>query len=237
MGPRLRLLTLLAVGACTGAKPARPDAAHTSPVAAATPQPAEPRLVPDASPVQDEPETPPIRPADVLSGNAAEQVIGESAPPPETPRDPDAPPLLITPLGVGPFALGLPRQALLQRLGKGAELSKIRTAPGEPTIEAADLSENGVHLLHLVVYAGRLVEVTVAARDHRAITVAEIGVGSTFDDAELAHGDPKKVGRGWVLSALPGVVFVPANPALLSAPTPPPEAIIGRIIVVGPEAD
>jgi len=99
------------------------------------------------------------------------------------------------------------------------------------------LSENGVHLLHLVIYAGRLIEVTVTARDHRAVTVAEIGVGSTFDDAELAHGDPKKVGRGWMLSALPGVVFVPALPSLLSAPTPPPEAIIGRIIVVGPEAD
>jgi len=187
--------------------------------------------------VDDEPETPPIRPADVLSGNAAEQAIGESAPPPETPRDPDSPPLLITPLGVGPFALGLPRHALLQRLAKRAELVRMRTAPGEPTIEAADLSENGVHLLHLVVYAGRLIEVTVTARDHRAVTVAEIGVGSTFDDAELAHGDPKKVGRGWVLSALPGVVFVPALPSLLSAPTPPPEAIIGRIIVVGPEAD
>lgn len=237
MGPRFGLVALLvallAVAACSGPKPAHTDAG-TAPRAAAAP-PARP--APDAATVEDEPETPPIRPADVLSGSAAEQAIGESAPPPEPTRDPDAPSLLITPFGVGPFALGLPRKALLQRLGKGAELVRMRAAPGEPIIEAADLSENGVHLLHLVVYAGRLIEVTVTARDHRAITVAEIGVGSTFDDAELAHGDPRKVGRGWVLSALPGVVFAPADPAALAADSPAPEARIGRVIVVGPEGD
>jgi hypothetical protein len=240
VGARRSLVVLLCVAACAGKTPARADAGAGTPSPVAVPPPPPPRptaTAPDAPASAEEPQTPPIHPADVLSGPAAEQAIGESPPPPETPRDPDAPSLLITPLGVGPFALGLPRQALVQRLSKRAELAKTRTAPGDPTIEVADLSENGVHLLHLVVYAGRLIEVTVSARDHRAVTAAEIGVGSTFDDAELAHGDPRKVGRGWVLSALPGVVFAPADPAVLGAPTPPPEAIVGRIIVVGPESD
>src|SRR5262249_12061109 len=159
------------------------------------------------------------------------------AAPARDPVDPTAPALLVTPLGVGPFALGLPRAALLKLLPRGTALVRARTAPGEPTIEHGDLFENGVHLLHFVLYGGRLGEVAVVARDHRAVTGAEIGVGSTFDDAELAHGDPHKVGRGWVLSALPGVVLAPADPAVLAGDPPPEQAKIGRLIIVGPESD
>jgi hypothetical protein len=179
----------------------------------------------------------PVKPSDVLTGLAAEQAIGESPPPPLPVADPGAPPFLITPLGVGIFELGLPRRAVMRRLGPGGVLRRERVPAGEPTLETAELVEAGVHVLHLVVLGGRLTEVTITARDHRAVTAADIGVGATFEDAILAHGDPRPVGRGWVLSALPGVVFAPADPQLLGSATPPANARVGRIIVVGPESD
>ena len=239
---RLGLLGLLgiAAGSCSESKtgavadgptPARVAQAVPPPVAA--PRPA---VVPDAAAAEAEPAAMVFLPADVLQGAAAEHAIGESAAPPAPPPDPDTPALAVTPLGVGPYALGLPRQAIV-RLLDGASLARARTAPGEPSIEVGEVIESGAHLLHLVLYAGRLLEVTVLTHDVRAVTAADIGVGSTFDDAELAHGEPRKVKRGWVLSALPGVVFVPADAALLTAAVPPPEAKIGRLIVVGPEAD
>src|SRR5262249_55360400 len=114
---------------------------------------------------------------------------------------------------------------------------RTRTPPGEPTLEHVDLFAGRVPFLHFTIYAGRLAEVTVLVHDRRAATDAGVLVGSSFDDAELAHGDPRRLGRGWVLSALPGVVFAPADPALLRAEAPPPAARIGSIIVVGPEAD
>jgi hypothetical protein len=239
-GP-LIVLAVAALAGCSGPRPAAPDAAARSArVVAPTPPPA-PRPPPaDAGVAPDAPEEPPaepIRPGDVLQGPAAEQAIGESAPAPRPAPQPDEPALLVSPLGVGPYALGLPRQALIRLLPTGAGLVRARTAPGEPSIEHGDVFEAGVHLLRVVLYAGRLVEVTVLARDRRAVTLAEIGVGATFEDAELAHGDPRKVKRGWVLSALPGVVFAPADAALLAAERPPPEARVGHLIVVGPEAD
>jgi len=247
VGPRRRFvaLALVALSCGGGAKPERAVVDAGTTPSHGVQAPAPPAVRPDAASVPSAPDAPaaaeelepPFRPADVLTGAAAEQAIGESPSPPEEPRDPEAPGLVITPLGVGPFALGLPRQAVRKRLGKGVDLVRTRAPAGEPTIEQGDLFENGVHILHVVLYGGRLVEVSVVARDHRAVTAAEIGVGSTFDDAEVAHGDPRKVRRGWVLSALPGVILAPADPAILAADAPPPEARIGRLIVVGPETD
>jgi hypothetical protein len=238
-GP-LIVLGVAALAACSGPRPAAPDAA-ARPARVVAPAPPAPRPPPAGAPLApdapDEPPAEPIHPGDVLQGPAAEQAIGESAPAPRPPPQPHEPALLVSPLGVGPFALGLPRLAVVKLLPRGAGLVRARTAPGEPTIEHGDVLEAGVHLLHVVLYAGRLIEVTVLARDRRAVTVAEIGVGATFEDAELAHGDPRKVKRGWVLSALPGVVFAPADAALLAADRPPPEARVGHLIVVGPEAD
>jgi hypothetical protein len=199
---------------------------------AAAPAPAPLPAPPDARPEVD---AVPIRPADVLSGAAAEQVIAEAAAAPAAAVD--ASQLLISPLGVGPYALGLPRRELLRRIGAGARTVRLRTPPGEPGLEATDLFDGALHLLHFTVYAGRLAEISVVARDHRAATDAGIMIGSSFDDAELAHGDPRKVPRGWVLSALPGVVFAPADPRLLAAEVPPATARIGSIIVIGPESD
>jgi hypothetical protein len=212
--------------------PADPGAAPRAPSAHAA-SPALPGGEPDAPPPD------PVQPGDLLTGPAAEQAIGESAPPPPAPVDPDAPAFLVSPVAVGPYALGLPRRAVLRALGPGAKLLRTRTAPGETTEEEGGLAENGAPLLRVVVVAGRLTEVTVLARDRRAVTAAGIGVGSTFDDALLAHGEPRRVPRGWVLSALPGVILAPADAALLApeVKAPPPTARVGRLIVVGPESD
>jgi hypothetical protein len=225
---------LIVAAACsTQPAPAGRDAGPRVVVAVAAPAPVP--APPDARPEAD---AEPIRPADVLSGPAAERAIAESGPgPTPAPAAPDAAELVITPLGVGPYALGMPRRELLRRLGRGARPIRERTPPGEPGLEHVDLFAGKAPLLRFTVYAGRLAEIAVLAHDRRAATDAAVTVGSSFDDAELAHGDPRRAVRGWILSALPGVIFAPADPSLLGAEAPPPGARIGAIIVVGPEAD
>src|SRR4029453_10215224 len=101
----------------------------------------------------------------------------------------------------------------------------------------------GLPLLRLRVYAGRLQEIHVVARDRRAVTEAGVGVGSSFGEAVDAYGDARLVrelrtGRrlGFVLADLGGVVLVPSDLSLLRKGTTPTTARIARILVMGPEA-
>jgi hypothetical protein len=152
----------------------------------------------------------------------------------------DAPPrFLVTPLGVGAYRLGMTRADVAESV-KPQGFRKVFTKAGEPTLEIATVTVDKAPMLQLRVYGARVTEIQLLWRDGRALTDGEVMVGSTFLEAENAHGEPSRVRdasgvRGWVYSGLPGVVFAPADPALLTAELPPPDARIGRIIVVGPE--
>jgi hypothetical protein len=208
-------------------------------------------MPPDAARV--EPDAEPIDPKDVLSGSAAEQAIaagktvdtpGEKPPEPTPIAPPVGPTLLITTDGVGPFRLGAPRADVVRHLAGRAILQRMATPVGEPTVEVATLpGVTGLPLLRLRIYAGRLQEIHVVARDRRAVTDGDIGVGTTFGDAMNVYGDARAVreprsGRrlGFVLADLPGVVLVPADAASLVAVTPAATARIARLLVLGPEA-
>ena len=201
----------------------------------------------DAAP---EPDAEPIESGDVLSGAAAEQVIGAGktlAAPGEKRDEPPAPVVgpafLITSDAVGPFHLGAPRAEVVKHLQGRAFLQRLAGAPGEPSAEAALLPGGaGRPLLRLRVYAGRLQEIQVLARDKRAVTDTGLGVGVPFSEVLGTYGEARLVreprtGRrlGFVLQDLPGVLFVPALPAALAAETPPPTARVARILVVGAE--
>jgi hypothetical protein len=226
-----------ALVACADRRPARPGAeGGDAAVAAASAEPArrEAPLEPDAT---IDPPAEPIAPSDVLSGAAAEQVIAETVSPPREAPPPDAPELRVTPTGIGKLAIGMSRREVLTVLGRRGFLRKVWTPPGEVGVEVGEQRlADGTPLLRLRIYGGRLTEIALLARDARARTDADIMVGSTFDEAVLAHGDPRRTPRGFVLEDLPGVVFVPeADAAGLAAP--PPAARIVGMIVVGPESD
>jgi hypothetical protein len=203
-----------------GREPAlAPERAETAPPDAALEEPAAP--------------APPL---EVLSGPAAESVIAETTGAREPAAvPPGAPELLITPRGVGRFVLGMSRREVLTALGRRGRLHKLWTPPGEVSVETGTLLSAGAPLLRFRIYGGRLTEITVVARDPRARTDHDIGVGSTFDEAVLAHGDARRSGPGFVLEDVPGVLFIPATP--VAGPTPPPTTYIGSVRVVGPEAD
>jgi len=225
---------VLAAAACAE-RHAPPDASSAPAPAARAARETAP---PDAAP-PDVVEPEPAPALEVLSGPAAEGVIAETTAPREAPR-PDAPELAITPRGVGRFQLGLSRREVLALLvnGRRGKLRKLWTPPGEVSVETGVYwLPGGAPLLRLRIYGGRLTEVTVVARDPRAITDHDIGIGATFDDAVLAHGDARRAGRGFVLQDLPGVLFVPLEPVSPAAESPPLTAHIGNIVVVGPEAD
>jgi hypothetical protein len=168
-----RLLPLIALCACVD-KPAahRPDGAPAvatvrAPDAAALPEPAEA----------------PLPPFEVLGGVAAEKAIADL---PAAPPEPTVGPrFLISPTGVGPFRLGMPRNAVL--------------ALRPP------------RWLSPAFAGGRLVEVDVLAADPAAVTDGEIGIGATLAAAVEAHGEARPSGKGVVLADLPGVVFVVAG--------------------------
>ncbi len=235
----IALALALVLAACGGKRAPAPEQAQepdaagaivlTPPLAPAPPAPAMPDAAPD-------PPTPPIDPADVLSGPAAEAVIAE-LPGPSREAAPD-PELRIHHFGVGPYEIGMTRREVAELLGKRGRYRRVRTPPGEVSVEHADLiGPSGLIFMRMKIYGGRVAEITVLGADGRTRTDAGIAVGSTFEDATLAHGDASPSGRGYVLSDLPGVVFVPQPPAPVRQDEPPPAARIGRIIVIGTESD
>jgi hypothetical protein len=147
--------------------------------------------------------------------------------------------LTITPVGVGPFRLGMTRAEVIAVAGDPSVLGPTYGNPEQPEATGA-LWSRGAPLLQFHMFAGRLSEITVVARDERASTDREIFVGSTLQQAIDGHGDPRAIvdprtgkPRGWVLEDLPGVIFVAAGvPTDELAPV-----LVTRIIVVGPESD
>jgi hypothetical protein len=189
---------------------------------------------------------------DVLLGDAAEKAMADTS----AARHADertageregGPAYLIESTGVGPFRLGMPRAAVIVKLAGVAWLRRVPRAkpqPHDPTVEQATLpGVAGAPLLSLRLVAGQLVEVSVVAKDRRALTGEGIQVGSTFRQAIDAHGEARvfyhgaaDAALGYVLQDLPGVVLVPADPHDLRAETPPLDKVIGRLRVLGPEA-
>ncbi len=195
-----RVLSLVLVCACADKKPP-PDKKPA-------PAPAAVVRAPDAAPAAEAPREPPLPRMEVLSGAAAEKAIAAEAAPPAPVEG-----LVVGPNGVGPYRLGLPRNAVVA-LGK-PRLTRVAT---DPTVERAELAGMTARIL-----AGRLVEITVTGRGPR--TDAGIGVGSTLAEAVDAHGEARRWGPGVVLADLPGVVFVLDG------------GVVSRVVVVGPESD
>lgn len=165
-----RILPLIALWACVD-KPAAPPSDGAPAVVAVRAR--------DAAAVG-EPAEPPLPPFEVLGGVAAEKAIADL---PAAPSEPTVGPRFsISPTGVGPFRLGMPRNAALA-------LKPPRW-------------------LTLAFAGGRLVEVDVLGADPAAVTDGEIGVGATLAAAIEAHGEARPSGKGVVLADLPGVVFV-----------------------------
>lgn len=248
---RLGLLLAAAVAGGCGEEKAAPDAAAAPVVPAAAADPAAPAEaatapVPASGAAVAAPETPaepavaPITAADILSGPAAEAVIATQRTPGIDAGAGDPPPRFnITPLGVGLYRLGMTRADLLEHV-KPAAFRKQRTAAGAPSLELVTVTADTAPILELRVYGARVSEIQVRWRHQLAVTDGDVMVGSTFLEAEHAHGEPRRVRdgsgiRGWTYSELPGVVFAPVDAALLGAELPPPEARIGRIIVLGAE--
>ena len=192
--------------------------------------------VKDAAPA--EPDAERIRPGDVLAPAEAERAIGAGRT-----TETDAPgeraggPLVIETDRVGPYRIGMTRADLLRALRGRGTWKDLPTADNAPLAESVTVAgENALPLLRMRVYAGRLTEVDVLAS--QIGTDQRVQVGAAFSDAIAAHGDPRlvrdeKVARplGFVLSDLPGVLFVPGSLAAATA-----TGRIVRMAVVGPEA-
>lgn len=240
----LAIAAVLAAACSSAGTPAPPgDAGAKAHPHAVAPAPAAP---PVAAPA-DEVDAEPITPAQVLSGAAAEEAIAAAPPPATPPADvagDDGDGRGVTSDGVAPFRLGMSRAEVIRELTGRGVLKRRKVPAGQPTLEIAVLAgAQGAPALQLRVYAGRLVEIAVLAREPGLTTDGGVGVGSTFEAAIDAHGDPRRVedertgeGRGFVLSELPGVLFVPVDAGELAADAPAPAARIGRIVVLGPEA-
>jgi hypothetical protein len=194
-------MLLFSGAACGDKRPPPEKKPAPAPATVARAPAAEPKIEPDAEP--------PLPPVEVLSGAAAERAIAAEP----APAAPTAEASIIGPSGVGPYRLGLPRNALIA-LGK----PRITRLGSDPTVERAELAGMTARIL-----AGRLVELTVTGRGPR--TGAGIGVGSTLAEAVEAHGEPRPSGPGVVLADLPGVIFVVEG------------GVIARVTIVGPESD
>jgi hypothetical protein len=260
---RIALVAALgALAACGGKKaaPARAAAsahdAGTAPTAGTTPKAAPPAGDDGGG---GEIDAAPIRPGDVLEGSAAETAMaealahdaGEPAGPGAPPSTPADDPLAtgLTNDGVAGYRLGLARAEVVKRLGVNVPIVRLpRATPDAPlSEETLARTAEGMPWLRLRLLAGRVVQLEVLARDGRALTDEGIGVGSTFEEAVLAHGEARAVVdektnrvRGWVLADLPGLLWVatgvPIAPAA-DGPTPPPEgARVARVLVLGAEA-
>ncbi len=229
-----RLIPLLCLLACGKSAPP-PATIDAAPAPLARPLD---RPVIDAGP--DEPEAPPIRPGDVLSGPEAEKALATQLTPPidAGPAAAAGPDFAITATGAGPFHLGMTRADVLAH-AKSAAFRRVRLpTAAAPGIEVATVPSAANPILQLRLYAGRVAEIEVLARTPRAATDGEITVGSTFAQAEDEHGDPilmrdiTNTPRGWMMSELPGVIFAPTDGTLLSQDSPPPSAHIGRILIL-----
>jgi hypothetical protein len=198
----------------------------------------------------------PVKKEDVLEGAAAETAIAEAGLAADAGAE--AAPTGLRSDGVGAFKLGMARAEVVKLVAPGA-LVRQPTAPNAPREDDAYVAGPAGAWLRVHVYAGRVTELDVLARDPRALTDEGIGVGSTFDAAVLAHGEARavldKAGRvrGWVLADLPGVLWQAApgtSPrAPLDAgdddrdagddatrgPAPPAGAVVWRIAVLGAE--
>jgi hypothetical protein len=249
------------------AAPASPQVQGTGPGEAPGAQ-AEPTraVVADAAP--DETDASPIAPGDVLEGAAAEAAMAEAGAGARSDAGVPAGGAAaggdqgLRPDGVGPFRLGQTR-AEVAALIAPAILYRLPSPAGAARSEEARLAGALGPWLRLRVFAGRLVEVEVLSRDGRAMTDEGIGVGATFEDATLAHGEARAVRdsktgkvRGYVLADLPGVLWVPLPGRPAPAPRPVdagdgeegtadgdapnpevrPGALVWRVLVVGPEA-
>jgi hypothetical protein len=185
----------------------------------------------------------PIGAGDVLSGAQAEQAIATQTTPGIDAGSPTEPTSWqIGSTGVGPFRLSGTRADVLRHV-PARYVRRLPTKAGAPTVELATAVLDGAPVLRLRLLAARVVEIEVVWRDRRIATDGEVMVGSTFQDAIDEHGEPIRVrqvgggsANGWMMSELPGVVFVPADPTVLAQPEPPPAARIGRIVVLGPES-
>ncbi len=242
-------LLVAAAGACRSepADPADEVAAAAEPApgrdpvaSEAPPAAAAAAAAPSGDDAAQKPPEPAITAADILSGPEAEAVIAaQKSPPTDAGLDPEER-FAISPLGVGSFRLGMTRTDVLLQLVPSA-LRRVRAASAaEPSIEWGTVSVDGSPMMLVKLFAARVTEIQVIWRDHRAATDGEVMVGSTFQEVADAHGEPRRVRdgsgvRGWAYSALPGVVFAPADPTLLTGELPRPEGRVGRIVVVGPE--
>ncbi|HKA87343.1 MAG TPA: hypothetical protein VKE22_06730 [Haliangiales bacterium] len=211
MGRRLLPLILPVFFSACAEKKAPERKAAPAPIAPIAPIATTAAIRPaDAAPAESAPE-PPLPPMEVLQGAAAEKAIAAEAAPPAA----SAEGLVIGPNGVGPYRLGLPRNALVA-LGR----PRIVRVATDPTVERAELPGQGIRAR---VLAGRLVAITVTGPVPR--TEAGIGIGSTLAEAVEAHGEARPSGAGVVLADLPGVVFVLED------------GVVVRVVVVGPESD
>ncbi len=199
-----------------------------------------------------EPDAAPLRAGDVLEGSAAEAAMAEalardagSTSSSAAADDPLA--IGITNDGVAGFRLGLGRAEVVRRLGPTVPLVRQpRPSPDAPLAEEAlARTVTGLPWLRLRLLAGRVIELEVLARDGRALTDEGIGVGSSFEEASLAHGEARAIAdeksgrvRGWVLADLPGLLWIAGGPPIAgNAETAPPEgARIVRVLVLGAEA-
>jgi hypothetical protein len=242
MDRRVLALALVGLAACRGSG-GKPGAAPAHDAGTVARSASKATIADDGGPI--DVDAAPLRAGDVLEGSAAEAAMAEALAKGGAPEDPDATGLRLD--GVAGFRLGLGRADVIKRLGLAAPLIRQpRPSPDAPIVEEAlARTTSGLPWLRVRLLAGRVVELEVLARDGRALTDEGIGVGSTFEEAVLAHGDARavvdeKTGRvrGWVLADLPGLLWVATGPPLLGkADTPPPEgARVARVLVLGPEA-
>lgn len=214
--------------------PAGDAGPHTRAIALPAPVDAAPEI--DAEP---------IRAPDVLVGPAAERAI--AAQKSEDDPDEDAGEAErwqgIRPDGLGPLRLRMSRADVVRILEVPGALHRVPGPASAPIVERALLpGDDGKPYLEVRVSAGRLESLDVIAADRRALTDRGIGVGTTFEDAETAHGPARRVDdahtgapRGFVLADLPGVIFVPADATTMHDDAPAAADHIARITIVGPE--
>lgn len=237
---RFLLALLLTLAACRGAKPAPLAVSDGGP--ATLPLPLVSITPIDAAPEYD---AQPIRAADVVVGKDAEKIIAAQTRDDVGGAGADGEPAWggIRSDGYGPLRLGQSRAEVLRILGAPNALHRVATKAGEPTVETALLpGEDGRPYLKVRVYAGRLHSLDLFAPHTRGITDAGIGVGATMEQAVESHGPARRVDDsrtgeplGWVLTDLPGVIWVTA--VKLTADDEAPEAgdRIIRALIVGPE--
>jgi hypothetical protein len=212
---RSATLVILALTACAEKAP-RPAPVATGKGSAVAEVPAA--TTPDARLI--EIDASPIAKTDILEGAAATEAMNQAGA-----GAPTAGEWIIGPRGLGPFVLGTPFV--------GLEAPALALGCRPPLARQATWTCGAPAWLALQLADGRLRQINVLGRDARALTDDGVGVGSSSEDAILAHGEPRPApGGGWVLAALPGVRFVTDGKPTADAPGPR----VVRIEILGPEA-